>query len=434
MFRTHGLIFSQSKDHRMPNLFKKLNQIKTIILQKEEHSSQPETETKSKPKIKTKPKTKKKTQTKSKPNETITQKATWVERRNEDVLYTGRPLALVGFPMSKPKSRPDSMHLVFKRTNGTFTLRITADPEFGMPFGQDQLFLLTIMDYAFKTGSQKVDIGSIYRMLKALGMPTGGSKYHLIQKTILRVFGSVATCWWTDGNGVTGKKFDYFREIHLEVLKKKYTYNSENGDYIVLSDELFKDLKNHPIPYDLEILRQLKSSPGATRLYLWLAPRAFRVQSPQGITYLDFKELANEIGADAQINPRKFKQNLKSWIKRLDKELLATRGIKIPLRIEGDKAVVSKASLVPGAHRKKALPDSNQTPQENPLKSEKQTKPKKIKPSEFDIDWVIEKEIQEFRAGLKTSISAQANAYMKLKKEIFKGTYESEDELFSATN
>lgn len=346
---------------------------------------------------KSKPATKKK---KPEPTDVVP----WDGRRKTDTLFAARPSVLVGFPMSKPKEKPKGMHLLYQRANGAFSIDIVSDPRFGVPYGQDQLFILAIVDHALKNNSPKVDIGSIYKILKELGMCTGGSQYRAVQQTILRVFGSTVTCWYKDGKGVSGKKFSYFDEVHLEVLKDKYDYNPENGDYIIFSDKFYSDLKDHPIPYDMEMLKRLKGSPGATRFYLWAAPRAYRIAT--GAILVSWEDLAIELGADASNNLRAFKQNLKSWIVRVSKELEKTNGQKLKADIKPNGVLLYKQEMVPGAHR--------QT-----IKIDISKKTKSIHKG-IDTDWVLEKEIEAFESGRIASISQKAIEYKRLKNSLEK--------------
>lgn len=390
----------------MANLFKKFNNIKNRLIELSTHGvdlneDQPKvTPKKEKNSVKHSSVQREST---GKETKEATSVMEWKDRRKDDTLYVARPSILISFPMSKPKDRPDSMHLVYQRGNGSFNLRITADAEFGMPYGQDQLFVLAVVDHALKNGSAKVEIGSIYKILKNLGMPVDGRKYKLVQQTILRVFGSVATYWYQEGNGITGERCLYFKKVHLEILKDKYEYKPEHGDYIILSDELYKELKEHPIPYDLEMLRKLKRSEGATRLYLWAAQRAFRIS--HGSIFVPFEDLANDIGSDISKNPRKFKQNLKLWIEKIEKELIQTTGQKFLIKILDKGIVLYKANLVPD------------------VIDQSKSKPKKISNkqlTEFDIDWVLEKEIEDFNTGLTPSISQQAIKYKSEKAKILK--------------
>jgi len=350
----------------------------------------------------------------------------WEVRRKEDALYSARPLALIGFPMTKPKPRSDAMHLVHERRNGNFMVEIHGHAKFGVPFGQDELLLIAIIDHALKGESPKIEIGSIYRILKDLGMDVGGRKYKLIQQALLRIFGSNLTYWFQNEHGGAAKKSSYFSIIHLEFLKDKYDYNSKKGDFVVLSDDFWRELKEHPIPYDLEVLRRLKNFLGAMKLYLWAAPRAYRIAVVPGIIYVPITELANELGSEAIKNPRAFKQNLKNWIAKLDDILLETSRAKSEIRIQDDKVILPKSNLVPGSHRKKSnlqLADQSKTS----TKTKEKSNPKK----EFDLDWVLEKEIHEFIvSGLRTSLSKQALAYRAHKKEVYKDQYKDEDDLF----
>ena len=44
---------------------------------------------------------------------------------------------------------------------------------------------------------------------------------------------------------------------------------------IVLSDEFYREILDHPIPTDLEAAKALSSSPAALDLFIWLSYRCF---------------------------------------------------------------------------------------------------------------------------------------------------------------
>ena len=332
----------------------------------------------------------------------------WDERRKVDILYSPPAAVLINFPMTKPHSTDASPH-IYERNNGDFYLKIIADPNFGMPFGQDQLFLQAVLDEAVGSASPVVPIGSIYKILKSLGMPTSGPKYQLVRQTILRVFGSSATYWYQEGNGVTGERFLYFKKVHLEILKDKYGYCEADGDYIVLSDELYSEAMKHRIPFDLEMIRRLKKSVGATRLYIWVAQRAFRIKSKNGSIFVLFEQLANDLGSDISSNPRAFKQNLLGWVDKVNQELQATNGDLLKLEVDSSSGGLKlyKQTVVPGNHRRKAIE----------FRMPKAPKsPKGKSPKEFDIDWVLEQEFEDWRDGKIPALSEAANSYLSEKR------------------
>lgn len=334
--------------------------------------------------------------------------APWEERRRSDTLYAARPSVLVGFPISKPKEKPKGMHLLYQRSNGRFKIDILSDPRFGVPFGQDQLFLLAVIDHALRLDSRKVEIGSIYKILKELGMSTAGSQYKHVQQMILRVFGSVVTCWYQDGNGVTGDKINYFSRVHLEVLKDKYGYDPAEGDYIVVSEELFEDFRKHPIPYDMKMLKRLKSSPGAMRLYLWAAPRAFRIPASKGAVFVPFDQIANDLGAETHKRQRRFKESLNGWVKKVSKELVSTVGHGFLIDIQEDGVLLHRQTMVPGAQRMTPTIE-NKIAKKKPLTESKKTH------REFEVNWVLEKELEEFERNPLAGLSQQANIYRQEK-------------------
>jgi len=55
---------------------------------------------------------------------------------------------------------------------------------------------------------------------------------------------------------------------------------------IVLSEELYREVQNHPIPTDLEAAKALSSSPAALDLFTWLSYRCFTAKGREGFLCL----------------------------------------------------------------------------------------------------------------------------------------------------
>src|SRR6266567_8775061 len=58
-----------------------------------------------------------------------------VERGTADIAYMSEPLTRMHFPMDKP----DASMLIFERRDGNKNMRIIAHPEYGLPYGSDDL-------------------------------------------------------------------------------------------------------------------------------------------------------------------------------------------------------------------------------------------------------------------------------------------------------
>ena len=82
----------------------------------------------------------------------------------------------------------------------------------------------------------------------------------------------------------------------------KYWWNPDNNSAlpgwnstIVIGEDLFNEIINHPVPLDMNTLKALKRSSLGLDLYLWLTYRVFALRAPQRITW---KQVYRQFGSD----------------------------------------------------------------------------------------------------------------------------------------
>jgi hypothetical protein len=238
------------------------------------------------------------------------------ERSGERLGFTARPFVLCGLPMR----RPPRGQLLFERRNGKFKLQLLGHPDFGLPFGQDRLILIFLATLAVRQQSQTIRFRSGAEMLEMFGMQKGGKEYRRLVAGIERIFGS--TIFFGSERTAEGAKlfsrarFHFVRETHIwfdrNSLQTHPAGNREN--VIVLCDEFFQEIFEHPIPTDLEVVRLLAASRGALDLYLWITYRSFTVKSRQSIPLFGPQGLQAQLGCIEYSRPRRFRAMLVQWL------------------------------------------------------------------------------------------------------------------------
>ena len=98
---------------------------------------------------------------------------------------------------------------------------------------------------------------------------------------------------------------------------------------ITLSQEFFDEVRKHPIPLDLDIVKLLRNKPLSLDVYSFLAYKAAVVKSP---TKIGLDDLAEAFGS-SDLNVRKIRHSLKRIIPTISK--VAKLNVKI-----ADNAVV----------------------------------------------------------------------------------------------
>lgn len=238
------------------------------------------------------------------------------ERRGDRLGFTSRPFVLCGLPLR----RPPWSQLLYERRNGKFTLQLLGHPDFGLPFGHDRLILIFLATLAVRQQSQTLRFRSGVEMLEMFGMQKGGKEYRRLVAGIERIFGS--TIFFGSERTAEGARlfsrarFHFVRETHIwfgrDSSRAHPARNREN--VIVLSDEFFREIIEHPIPTDLEVVRLLAASPGALDLYLWITYRSFTAKTRQSIPLFGPQGLQAQLGCTEYSRPRRFRAMLTQWL------------------------------------------------------------------------------------------------------------------------
>jgi hypothetical protein len=157
-------------------------------------------------------------------------------------------------------------------------------------------------------------------MLEMFGMQKGGKEYRRLVAGIERIFGS--TIFFGSEQAAEGAslfsraRFHFVRETHIWFDRDPSRIHLAGGreNIVVLSDEFFREICEHPIPTDLEVVRLLAASPGALDLYLWITYRSFTAKTPQSIPLSGPQGLHAQLGCTEYSRPRRFRAMLMQWM------------------------------------------------------------------------------------------------------------------------
>ena len=83
---------------------------------------------------------------------------------------------------------------------------------------------------------------------------------------------------------------------------------------IVLSDEFYREISEHPIPTDLEAVRVLSGSRAVLDLFMWLSYRCFSAGTEESIPLFGSLGLAAQLGNVEYARPRRFREKLQEWL------------------------------------------------------------------------------------------------------------------------
>ena len=260
------------------------------------------------------------------------------EQRNQDLCFSSRPFVLCGLPARRlPKEQ-----LLYQRRNGRFLLQITGHPDFGVPFGQDRLVPIFLATLAVQQKTQVIRFRTAAEMLESFGMHTGGKEYRRLVAAFERIFGATIFFGTDAFNGqakiAQRSRFNFMREAQIWYSRspEQRTLSADFENIIVLSDEFYREIVDHPVPNDLEAVKLLASAPAVLDLYMWLSYRCFKAKGREQIPLFGTFGLASQIGTVEYSRPRRFRGMLEQWLRTI-------RVIwpECPARISADGQTVS---------------------------------------------------------------------------------------------
>lgn len=226
--------------------------------------------------------------------------------------FASRPFVLCGLPLR----RPPKHQLIHERRNGHFKLQITAHPEFGLPFGQDRLIPISLATLAVRQQSRTVRFKSGAAMLEMFGLSKGGKEYRRFVAGFERIFG--ATIFFgKETNTEMSRVVDWARFNFIQQARIWYSGGAAEANAITLSAEFFQEIRDHPVPTDLNIARLLAHTPGAFDFYLWLSYRSFTAKGTQSIPLFGEHGLATQLRCAEYSRPRRFRSTLRGWLREI---------------------------------------------------------------------------------------------------------------------
>jgi hypothetical protein len=235
--------------------------------------------------------------------------------------YLAREFVQCGFPHSDPKSLPQ-----YERTDGNFTLRIIADPKYGLPWGPvAKLIAIWITSEVKRTGEAELNLGnSINQFLHAIELDpsTGGGKrsdLKRLKNQLYRLLNCVISFDYEENSGMQSvTAWSKMLVAEDAVLwwdfsrpEERYLFDSK----IIIHDKFFRAIMENAVPIDITMAGKLKKSPLALDLFIWTTYRLYRLKPGQQIT-VSTRELHKQFGSDYK-RERDFKTYLGAAITKI---------------------------------------------------------------------------------------------------------------------
>jgi hypothetical protein len=160
-------------------------------------------------------------------------------------------------------------------------------------------------------------------ILDAFQLPKDGRYYKRLIAGFERVFYS--TFYFAgdeqgaDAVVITSTSFRFVKDLRLWYFHSNETGNISEGvtreNVIVLSEEFWREIQEHPIPVDLNVVRALADSPGNLDLYVWLVWRCWTAKSRADIPLFGPEGLISQLGNSTNLRERDFRRQMVQWLK-----------------------------------------------------------------------------------------------------------------------
>lgn len=248
--------------------------------------------------------------------------------QSQELGWLFRPLALCPFPAKPLKKKivvqgkeiDAGLDTIWQRKSGKLTISITADPRYGIPYGQDILIVLYLAIEARRQGSRKIVVNFYRDLMEMFGInANSGYKYKAVQASMARIRNALYK-WELDQGATreTGGNYLYIEEWDLHFDPKNPQQRPLWDQYILLSERFWYEINKHKIPFNLEAARHLKTKPAYLNFYLWLSYRVWNIwdESPNRevlIPYWGDCGLQNQMSSIIE-QRFSFRRQVKGWM------------------------------------------------------------------------------------------------------------------------
>lgn len=212
-------------------------------------------------------------------------------RRNNHILYA--PTVLIRATL--PHRRVDGTE--FMRTNGNYCLSILAPSRVGIPFGTiPRLVMIWITTQIKITNSRDIYMGrSCRQFMASLGLDSTGGKQGSIGR-LRQQMGSLFQCAISFYEHTEFSEF----ETGMRIADASAFWWSPmpqidfEAGYLRVSEVFFNEVMRAAFPVDARAIRQLRQSPLALDIYMWLTHRVYSLGKP---CFISWGALSEQFGS-----------------------------------------------------------------------------------------------------------------------------------------
>ena len=225
--------------------------------------------------------------------------------------FMARSLVQATMPHSK------TTETVYDRQNGSFRLTMYCDPRIGLPYGtKPRLIMAFIASEAVRTKSREIILGdTLTEFMGNLGLLSYGGQWGsitMVKDQMKRLLNATISFSGSFGPARVSGRFNISsKEITFwdALPGHPHTWKSK----IILTEDFYRDILNHPVSVDLRALNVLKDSSLALDIYCWLR---YRLSCLREKTLIPWPILEMQFGCD-YARLRAFKQNFLQQLQKV---------------------------------------------------------------------------------------------------------------------
>jgi hypothetical protein len=168
--------------------------------------------------------------------------------------------------------------------------------------------------------NREIRFRSAATILETFGLPKDGRYYTRLIAGFERIFHSTFYFASDDQTAeaivITRTSFRFVKDLQLWYLREPAS-DQDSGRHenvIVLSEEFWREIQEHPIPVDLGVVRALADSPGNLDLYVWLVWRCWTAQGLATVPLYGPEGLMSQLGISENLRERDFRRQIVEWL------------------------------------------------------------------------------------------------------------------------
>jgi replication initiator protein len=229
----------------------------------------------------------------------------------QEQLIALRPLIMCGIPLRRIKEAS------YVRKSGPYVVELISSSALGVPYGQDRLipiFLATLFLAQGCPADNTVRFLYARDILNLFGLPLDGKTYRRLREGFQR-WQATSIRLELAPNGHTKERQEGLTLMPESRLWFHHTnpQKDELPNQVTLSSEWADEIRQHPIPADLQTVKAFTHCPGALDFYLWQIWRSYSISEDTPVPLEGKNGLFAQVGCLSGQPTWELKRLLKRW-------------------------------------------------------------------------------------------------------------------------